>query len=304
MTTRLTFLLAALSLCMGCAGSTPVAKKSGKPTVFVVGLPLQYFAERIGGDAVEVHFPLPKDQDPEFWKPDAGTVEGYQKADLILLNGAGYAKWTANASLPLATSVDTSAAFKTKYIAIEGAVTHSHGPAGEHTHSGTASHTWLDFTQAVQQANAIKDALTKLRPEQKSDFESRFKSLEKDLMNLDREMLSLVGNNASKPLLASHPVYQYWERRYGLNLKSVHWEPTDVPDDKAIAELKKVLEGHAAKWMVWEDEPKPETIAKLKELGIRCAVFNPCETAPETGDFLTQMGKNIENMKPVFANMP
>ncbi len=63
-------------------------------SVYVVNYPLKYFAERIGGDLVEVQFPAPADEDPAFWKPAAEVVTAYQQADVILLNGAGYAKWT------------------------------------------------------------------------------------------------------------------------------------------------------------------------------------------------------------------
>ena len=59
-------------------------------SVYVVNYPLQYFAERIGGPDVRVVFPAPADGDPAFWKPSPEQIAAYQKADLILLNGASY----------------------------------------------------------------------------------------------------------------------------------------------------------------------------------------------------------------------
>ena len=38
-----------------------------KPVVYTVNYPLQYFAERIAGDLVEVVLPVPADIDPAFW---------------------------------------------------------------------------------------------------------------------------------------------------------------------------------------------------------------------------------------------
>ena len=108
--------LASTLLCLvpiACGPSeSPVAGTEKSPpgeklSVYTVNYPLAYFAERIGGDLVEVSFPAPADADPANWSPDAGTVAAYQAADLILLNGAGYARWTARASLPLSTLVDT-----------------------------------------------------------------------------------------------------------------------------------------------------------------------------------------------------
>src|SRR5688500_16004167 len=163
-----------LWLCIGLGLSfTLMAWTEGhaKPTVYVVNYPLQYFAERIGAEHVQVVFPAPADEDPAFWKPDVNTIAAFQAADLIVVNGATYAKWLKTASLPKAKLVNTSERFKDRYIEIKDTVTHSHGPGGEHSHTGTAFTTWLDMRQAVQQAQAITAALSQLLPEQKSVFE-------------------------------------------------------------------------------------------------------------------------------------
>jgi zinc transport system substrate-binding protein len=68
-----------------------------------------------------------------------------------------------------------------------------------------------------------------------------------------------------------------------------------------MKELQKILKDHPAKWMIWEDEPNPKAVEKLKALGISSVVFKPSGNKPEEGDFLTQMRKNIESIKPAFA---
>ena len=122
--------------------------------VYAVNYPLAYFAERIGAEHVEVHFPAPAGVDPAFWVPNAETVAGYQGADLILLNGADYAKWVTKATLPMSAMVNTTAAATDRYIEIEALTTHSHGPEGEHAHGGTAFTTWLDMRLALCQATS------------------------------------------------------------------------------------------------------------------------------------------------------
>ena len=66
---------------------------AGPLRIYVVNYPLKYFAERIGGDYVQVEFPVPGNVDPAYWDPDIADISAYQKADLIMLNGAAYAKW-------------------------------------------------------------------------------------------------------------------------------------------------------------------------------------------------------------------
>ena len=93
------------------------------------------------------------------WSPGPEVVTAYQAADLILLNGAGYAGWVSRVSLPEGKLIDTSASFADRYLTVAEAVTHSHGPEGEHAHEATAFTTWLDPTLALEQAGAIHAAL-------------------------------------------------------------------------------------------------------------------------------------------------
>src|SRR5688572_2484534 len=148
------------------------AKRSGKLDVLVDSYALAYFAERIGGDLAGVSFPAPAGADPSFWKPDAETIALYQQADLILINGAGFAAWIDTATLPGSRVVDTSAAITAQLLPLEGAVTHSHGGMGEHSHSGYATRLWLDPTLAAAQATAIATAFGAARPDQRAVFDA------------------------------------------------------------------------------------------------------------------------------------
>jgi len=268
--------------------------------VYAVNYPLKYFAGRIGGENVRAVFPAPQDVDPAYWKPDIATIGAYQKADLILLNGAGYAGWINKVSLPRSKLVDTSKNFQYRIITIKGTVTHSHGPGGAHAHEGAAFTTWLDLDLATLQARAIAKAFIRRKPDLRNIFERNFTALEKDLATLSRDIESTVSKDPSKPFVASHPVYDYFSRRYGLNIQSVHWEPDENPDDRQWAELNTILKEHPAKWMIWEGKPGSIPVKKLKTFGIDSLVFDPCGNAPGQGDFFSVMRRNVENLKPAF----
>jgi len=293
----------AVSLGSGCGDSTstsPGKRTVGdRPVVCVVNYPLYYFAERIGGGRVVVELPAPADGDPAFWKPTADQIVRYQEADLILLNGATYAKWVAKASLPSRKLVDTSASFRDRWIATKAATTHSHGPGGQHAHAGTAFTTWIDFAQAAAQARAIRDALVRLAPDHRTRFESGFAALKKDIDDLDARMKRAAKPIGEAPLVASHPVYQYWARRYGLNVKALLWEPETVPDEAAMADLKKRLADHPAKVMIWEGKPASRSVELLAAAGLKSVVFAPCGNRPDTGDWLSTMRENIANLEAI-----
>jgi zinc transport system substrate-binding protein len=272
-----------------------------KLRVYTVNYPLAYFAERIAGDLATVIFPAPPNVDPAFWMPNAETIAAYQTADLILLNGADYAKWTAKVSLPRSRLVDTSREFKGDYIQQPKIITHSHGPSGQHSHSGTAFTTWLDLDQATQQAAAIAQALARKRPGAKEQIERNLEALKDDLLGLNARISEVARKEPGRPLLASHPVYQYLARRYGLNLRSVMWEPEERPSESQWTELGGILREHAAKWMIWEGEPAEKTVEQLRALGVESVVFDSCANRPATGDFLSVMRENVRSLEQVFG---
>ncbi len=273
---------------------------SGKLTVYVVNYPLQYFAERIGGEHVKVVFPAPADVDPAYWVPDVKTISDYQQADLILLNGAGYARWINKATLPRFRMINTSAGFKGQYIEAPGILTHSHGSEGEHAHESLAFTTWIDFNLAARQAKAIAEALGRKRPELKDAFQKNYQKLKQDLLKLDQDLKTLVSKDPSQPLVVSHPVYDYFARRYGLDIKSVHWEPDEIPTNEQMMELNRILKKHPAKWLIWEGKPMKESAERLQAIGTDSLVFHPCANTPDKGDFLSVMRQNIKNLNPAF----
>jgi zinc transport system substrate-binding protein len=272
----------------------------GPISIYVVNYPLKYFAERIGGEYVKVSFPAPADVDPAYWTPNVPEISAYQKADLILLNGAGYAKWINKVSLPRSKMVNTSRGFKDRYITTKAVMTHSHGAQGEHAHESLTFTTWLDLEISVGQAEVIAKALGRKRPELKDVFKRNYESLKNDLLALDQKIQTIVSKNPSTPLIASHPVYDYFTRRYGVNLVSVHWEPDELPVNQQWRELKGILKQHLAKWMIWEGAPVQASVIGLKSLGVNSLVFNPCGNVPEKGDFLSVMDRNVENLRKAF----
>jgi len=101
-------------------------------------------------------------------------------------------------------------------------------------------------------------------------------------------------------LRGSHPVYDYLSAGYGMNLKSVHWEPDEVPTVSQWGDLNHILEEHQAVNMLWEGEPLPESVLRLKDKGIDSVIFNPSANRPDSGDFITVMQANIDGLELAY----
>jgi len=266
-------------------------------SVYTTNYPLAYFAERIGGEQVEVVFPAPADVDPAYWAPGPEVIAEYQDADLILLNGAGYEKWIERASLPTGKLVDTSVAMESSYIPLDEGVVHTHGPEGEHSHKGWVFTTWLDPMIAIAQAQAIQEALSELRPEAAAEFRAAYEGLQADLLMLDAQLRELAADLGDRPIVFSHPVYQYLDEHLGMNGESVHWEPGEMPTEERWKELETMLQAHPAEIMIWEGEPLAEVESRLAGMGIASVVYNPCGNLPESGDFGSVMLQNLANLE-------
>ena len=123
-----------------------------------------------------------------------------------------------------------------------------------------------------------------------------FEAMEGELLELDARLEEATAAHADTPLVMSHPVYQYMTRRYGLNARSVHWEPDQEPTPAMWDDLKALLRERPAKLMVWEGTPSDDVVAALREMGLECTVFAPCGAPPEAGDFLSVMGRNVDDL--------
>jgi len=268
--------------------------------IVTVNYSLQYFAERLVGDAAEVVFPVPEDVDPSFWRPSISDISTIQSADLILLNGAGFATWVDHVSLPRSKVVNTTAAVEDQFIRTE-SITHSHGEGEEHSHEGTASYTWLDPMLAIAQAEAVADAIIAQDIAPTDEVEAQLDALRADLEALDAANLTALGGVQDVAIIATHPRYQYFARRYGLSITSLEWEAGAMPTPTERADLVALVEQTGAQVLIWEAEPPVDAIHLATELGLKSIVFPPLARAVEGRSFVEAYGDAVSSIaKPTL----
>lgn len=285
-----------LIACNNSVSKKKDTKSNDKLQVFAVNYPLLYFTERIGGEYIELIYPIPNNIDPAYWEPSGADLEKIQEVDLIIDNGAGYAKWIEKVSLPNSKIVNTSKSFEDQYIQVDVNATHSHGSDGEHVHYGYAFTTWLNFQMAALQAEAIMKTLIEKQPQHEELFTSNFISLQSDLLSLDDQMAVAAEKISGNTVFVSHPVYQYLGQAYGLKIVSEHWEPGENPNEDQWIEFIQRLKDNPANLMLWEGAANESVKLKLSELKVSSVVFNPCANMPSDGDFINVMKGNIQNL--------
>jgi zinc transport system substrate-binding protein len=274
------------------------AEKTNKALVVAGNYPLYFFATRIadGVDgAPEIVFP-DIEGDPALWTPSAEQILLLQAAELVLLNGAGAESWLNLVTVDRRRLRDTSASIAGRLIPLNDSVQHRHGPEGEHSHQGTAFTTWLDPTLAIAQAQAITSVLIELSPSSAQYYQGNMVKLEQELGELDAQLSEVFGRFDNRPVLFSHPVYQYLQRRYAINGQSVHWEPDEEPSTRDWIELQQILTKHPATIMIWEDEPMESVAQRLANADIKSVEFRSAANRPAEGDYLSVLRANAKRI--------
>ncbi len=306
---RLSGTAIALVIISGCGQQTTqkqVITGTVKPTVYTTFYPTRYFVERIAGNSVKAICPVPEDADAIFWMPGATIIQEYQKADLIVLNGAGFAKWIGKVSLPESRVVNSSKALSDRFIDFNDTVVHSHGKLGEHAHEGLDGHTWVDPVNARIQAKEIASALMKRFPQNRQLYEKGFSALAKDLDALDETLKEYQKAYRNQPILASHPAYNYIAKRYKWNIRNLDLDPNEMPSEQVMKKIAGILKEHPAKYLLWESAPTRAIAERFQnELGLKSIEFSPCEllSAEELdhgSDYISVMRGNLQTIAVVF----
>ena len=287
-------LLALLILMAGCsegpAPAAPADDPAGLLQVRTTCFPVDWLVQRIGGDRIDRVNILPVGEDPPFWQPSGEVIAALGDADLIVVNGAGFERWTLTAALPVSKVVDASNGLD--LIHFEGS-THSHGVRGEHSHSGTDPHTWSDPRTYLAQARNVRDALVEADPSNGEYYDENLASVQEDLEELHREYSRVLAPARGLHLAANHPAYGYLARRYNLEIRSFDFDPDATPSAEQLQGFSTWAPDGGRLILFWESEPSPEVVQAFPDR-VRHVYLDPLEQPAEGGyDYLAQARANL-----------
>ncbi|RNB85710.1 zinc ABC transporter substrate-binding protein [Brevibacillus nitrificans] len=316
-------LLALLSIvtAVGIAGcgsketaSTPAAEGSAaaKPKVYTTIYPLEYAAERIGGDHIEVTNLIPPGVEPHDYEPTAKDMVALSGADIFAFNGSGLELWVDKAVESMDKS-KTTIVNATEGMDLLHAVEeeHDHEHEGEaateeegHDHGDKDPHVWLDPSKLKEQAAKVKDALVKKDQAHAADYEKNFQQLSADLDQLDKEFKDMVAQSSKKEFMVSHSAFSYLAKRYGLEQVAISGvNPSDEPSPSQLKELVEHVKEHQISYVLFETLVSPKVAEVIaREAGVQTATLNPLEGLTEEDvkagrDYLSIMRENIETLR-------
>lgn len=317
-------LLLPLSIVLaGCSGETdkPSQSNSGKISVYTTVFPIQYFAERIGGENVSVKTIYPPGADEHTFEPSQRDMMKLADSDLFFYVGLGLegfiekSKATLKSQnvelVPVGEGLDFipgsdsgSSHDSHEDEADEEDSSHASDSSGEHNHGDVNPHVWLDPIYSMDLAMAIKNSLVKEAPEKKADFEKNYEQLAKELEELNHSFEETIHNAKLKKIIVTHAAFGYWEKRYGLEQISISGLSTsNEPSQQELEKIIKTANDEGIKYIMFEQNitSKLGEIVK-QEIGAKALHLHNLSTLTEKDienneTYFTLMKKNVESLK-------
>jgi zinc transport system substrate-binding protein len=310
-------------LLAGCGSDGAQAGAADGVAVAAAFYPLQWAAERVGGDRVEVTSLTPPGAEPHDLELTPQDVASLSEADLVVyLEGfqaaideavteAGDAAWDAGqaADLSLTTTGEHSHEGETEeehaeHAGEEGHAEEEHAEEGHADEGGevTDPHFWLDPTRLAAVGDALAERLAEVDPDGAATYEENAAALRGDLEALDAEMEQGLADCAVTTLVTSHDAFGYLADRYGLEVVGISGlSPSAEPSAASLAEISTLVRERGVTTVYTEtlvDPAVAETVAQ--EAGVRTAVLDPLEglTDESAGsDHLEVMRANLATLQ-------
>lgn len=296
-TRSLTATAAALLTLTATAACSPAAQDDGVD-VLASFYPLQFVAERVGGDHVDVTNLTPPAADPHSVELSPARVRELGQADLVVyLSGMQPATDEAVAARPPARLLDTAEA--------AGLEAGPDGAGAEPSVSDAVDpHFWQDPTRLADVAQDVATQLAEADPAHAADYAANADALVDELTALDEEYRQTLAPCAGATLVVSHEAFGYLAERYDLVQVGISGiDPEAEPSPARLRAVRSVVEAGDVRTVFFEVITSPKVAKALAEdLGIDSAKLDPVEgQADPDADYLDLMRENLAALEAGLA---
>lgn len=286
----------------GC--STSAGSDDGKLQVLASFYPVQFVAERVGGELVDVQNLTPPAAEPHDLELSPAQVRSIGDADLVVyLSGfqpavdQGIEQRSPAHVIDAAKTADLEAHPNGSGATPE-AQTEQTDDGDEHgdEHGGLDPHFWLDPTRLGPLADAVAEELAAIDPDHADTFRANAATLTDDLTALDTEMSTALAPCAGATLVTSHNAFGYLAQRYDLTQVGITGvDPEAEPSPARLREVGKIVADTGVTTLFFETLVSPKVTTTLAtDLGVGTAVLDPLENlADGATDYIGVMQTNL-----------
>ena len=254
------FILSASTVLVGCNdNNTANTKNENQLSIYTTVYPLEFMAEQIGGDYVNVSSIYPAGVDEHTFEPTQKDIINIAESDLFYYIGHNLEGFVNNVTKTLANeNVEmTAIGEKVNLGAEDGEHDHEHADHEHeddgHDHGSIDPHLWIDPLYAKDMAESIKDSLIEKMPEQEKVFEENYAALAQKFDELNADYTKVFSEAKHDEFLVSHAAFGYWEERYGAEQISVSGVSTsEGPTQKSLEKLVDTAKEHELNYILVE----------------------------------------------------
>lgn len=285
---KLAMLMVIPTILLGCGSSSDKSsekKKSDKVQVMVSISPLKEFAEKIGGNKVDVESLVPDNMEAHDFELKTRDVENVMNEDLFIYNGAGMEDW-------LEQLEDTASESKVKFI------DSSKNSDIIEVDNKQDPHLWLSLIEAQNQCKTIMEALCDVDKDNSSYYEDNYNKYAEELQVLYSEYSDKFKNVTTKDFITGHEAFGYLCRDFGLEQKSL----TDLfGEGEATAKTYKELADYCKKNNILtifsestESSEEAQTLAN--EIGGKVENIYSLESSVKDKNYIEAMRFNLDKI--------
>ena len=167
-----------------------------------------------------------------------------------------------------------------------------------HGHGEYDPHIWLDTMNAKAMLNEMAEHLIENDPKNEAKYKNNLDKALKDIDKLTIEVMTELNNSVSS--IVFHDAYQYFEKRFNVNVLGAFTVNTDVmPGAEQLAEIREIIEHDKVACVFSEPQFNPDIInAVAKDMKIKTGVLDPLGATLDSGKDL--YFKLIRNMSASF----
>ena len=306
---------AALAL-SGCSAfsDAPARPDDGEMDVVAAFYPLQFVAERVGGDLVTVSDLTRPGQEPHDLELSPKQTAQVALADLVVFAHGLQASVDDAVKQSSAETVDAAAVAGLEPMDHAGHDDTDHHGTGDttgltadpeaeeaHEHGDLDPHFWQDPLKLAKVADAVAERLAALDPANGATYRANARALDADLARLDREFSTGLAHCARDTIVVSHNAFGYLGR-YGLYIEPIAGlSPEAEPTPADLGRLHDLIRSEGITTVFGERLVPAELSRTLAhDLGITTAVLDPIEgLSDETAgeDYLSLMRANLKALE-------
>ena len=162
---------------------------------------------------------------------------------------------------------------------------------------------WLNPEKAKAELANIKDALVKVDPDHKADYEANYEKYAAEFDRLDQDFKDKLGAAPNKTIVVSHEAFGYLCDAYGLTQVPITgMDAEGEPDAQTMASIIDQVKSQNIKVIFSEDLVSPKVAKQIADAtGATCEVLSPIEglTDEELAqgeDYVSVMHTNLDEL--------